>query len=88
MSLTQIVQTAIDIADKEGLQALSMNRIASALGFTAMSLYRYISSKDDLLMQDTVCDIPIPRKIPQIGARICESTSNRRCRYFGITLVR
>ena len=48
MSLTQIVQTAIDIADKEGLQALSMNRIASALGFTAMSLYRYISSKDDL----------------------------------------
>ncbi|OIA99576.1 TetR family transcriptional regulator [Paenibacillus sp. LC231] len=62
MSLTQIVQTAIDIADKEGLQAVSMNRIASALGFTAMSLYRYISSKDDLLllMQDAVCDIPIP----------------------------
>lgn len=48
MSLSQIVETAIDIADKEGLSAVSMNRIASSLGFTAMSLYRYISSKDDL----------------------------------------
>lgn len=62
MSLSQIVDTAIDIADKEGLSAVSMNRIASTLGFTAMSLYRYISSKDDLLvlMQNAACDIPIP----------------------------
>ena len=62
MSLSQIVETAIEIADKEGLSAVSMNRIASTLGFTAMSLYRYISSKDDLLllMQNAACDIPIP----------------------------
>lgn len=39
-----------------------MNRVASSLGFTPMSLYRYIPRKDDLLilMQDAVYDIPNP----------------------------
>ncbi|MBD3920418.1 TetR/AcrR family transcriptional regulator [Paenibacillus sp. PR3] len=66
MSIEQIVQTAIDIADKDGLAAVSMGRIASALGFTAMSLYRYIPSKDDLLilMQDEACNFPLPPERP------------------------
>lgn len=66
MNIDQIVETAIAIADKDGLAAVSMNRIASALGFTAMSLYRYIPSKDDLLllMQDAVADIPDPSERP------------------------
>ena len=61
MTIEQIVETAIGIADKDGIAAVSMNRVASALGFTAMSLYRYIPSKDDLLllMQEAVCGIPI-----------------------------
>ncbi|MFC4619472.1 TetR/AcrR family transcriptional regulator [Camelliibacillus cellulosilyticus] len=64
LSIKEIVNAAIEIADKDGLSAVSMNRVASSLGFTAMSLYRYIPSKDDLilLMQDAVCDIPIPPK--------------------------
>ncbi|MBB3128756.1 AcrR family transcriptional regulator [Paenibacillus rhizosphaerae] len=67
MSIDQIVAKAIEIADQDGLAAVSMNRIASALGFTAMSLYRYIPSKDDLLilMQDAVCDIPLPPERPR-----------------------
>ncbi|QQZ09671.1 TetR/AcrR family transcriptional regulator [Heyndrickxia vini] len=62
MNLKQIVDAAITIADKDGLAAVSMNKVAASLGFTPMSLYRYIPSKDDLLllMQDAVCDIPIP----------------------------
>lgn len=66
MSIDQIVKTAIEIADKDGLAAVSMNRVASVLGFTAMSLYRYIPSKDDLLllMQDAVCDISLPSERP------------------------
>jgi AcrR family transcriptional regulator len=57
MSTDQIVKAAIKIADQDGLAALSMSRLASSLGFTTMSLYRYIPSKDDLflLMQDAVC---------------------------------
>ncbi|THF84080.1 TetR/AcrR family transcriptional regulator [Cohnella fermenti] len=66
MSIDQIVQKAIEIADKDGLAAVSMNRIATELGFTAMSLYRYIPSKDDLLllMQDAACDFPLPPERP------------------------
>ncbi|PQP89999.1 TetR/AcrR family transcriptional regulator, partial [Paenibacillus sp. AR247] len=66
MSIDQIVSKAIEIADQDGLAAVSMNRIASALGFTAMSLYRYIPSKDDLLilMQDAACDIPLTPERP------------------------
>jgi AcrR family transcriptional regulator len=37
------------IVDAEGLDALSMSRLASELGFTTMSLYRYVDSKDELL---------------------------------------
>jgi AcrR family transcriptional regulator len=62
LSIERIVEAAVAIADKDGLDAVSMNRVATSLGFTTMSLYRYIPSKDDLLllMQDAVCDLPIP----------------------------
>lgn len=62
LSIERIVEAAIQLADAEGLGAVSMARVASALGFTTMSLYRYITSKDDLLllMQDAVADIELP----------------------------
>jgi AcrR family transcriptional regulator len=62
LSIERIVETAIEIADAEGLAAVSMARVASALGFTTMSLYRYVTSKDDLLllMQDAVADLELP----------------------------
>lgn len=44
-----IVRAAIAIGDEEGLAAVSMARIAERLGYTAMSLYRHVPSKDDLL---------------------------------------
>ncbi|MCI0158532.1 TetR/AcrR family transcriptional regulator [Leifsonia shinshuensis] len=62
LSIERIIDTAVAVADQEGLGAVSMSRIATELGFTTMSLYRYVTSKDDVLalMQDAVCDIPIP----------------------------
>ncbi|GMK40910.1 TetR family transcriptional regulator [Paenibacillus sp. CCS19] len=62
LSIAKIVEAAIAIADQDGLSAVSMNRVASSLGYTPMSLYRYIESKEDLLvlMQDAVCDPNIP----------------------------
>ncbi|MFW0793572.1 TetR/AcrR family transcriptional regulator [Gordonia sp. CPCC 205515] len=44
-----IVATAIDVADADGLSALSMRRIADDLGVGAMSLYRHVADKDALL---------------------------------------
>jgi AcrR family transcriptional regulator len=49
LNLEGIVQAAIDIAVSEGLAAVSMNRIASKLQSSAMSLYRYVAAKDELL---------------------------------------
>ena len=37
------------VADAEGLEAVSMARVAKELGFTTMSLYRHVTSKDELL---------------------------------------
>ncbi|MBB4959316.1 AcrR family transcriptional regulator [Micromonospora polyrhachis] len=54
-TVAQIAQAAIDLADREGLTALSMRRVADQLGVTAMSLYTYVPSKAELLdlMLDT-----------------------------------
>ncbi|MFI5715787.1 TetR/AcrR family transcriptional regulator [Nocardia sp. NPDC051750] len=49
LSLEQIVDAVIELADEEGFAALSMNKIAERLGFTAMSLYRYVDSKSTLV---------------------------------------
>ncbi|GAA2057640.1 TetR/AcrR family transcriptional regulator [Williamsia deligens] len=48
-----IVSAAIDIADAEGFDALSMRKIAERLGVGAMSLYRHVADKDALLMAMT-----------------------------------
>ena len=50
LSLERIVETAVEIADADGLGAVSMSAVAKQLGFTTMSLYRYVTSKDDLLL--------------------------------------
>ena len=44
-----IVTAAIRLADAEGLEAVSMARVAEQLGFTTMSLYRHVASKEELL---------------------------------------
>lgn len=49
LSIDTIVAAAIHIADADGLDAVSMARLATELGFTTMSLYRYVASKDELL---------------------------------------
>jgi AcrR family transcriptional regulator len=49
LSGEQVVTTAIQIADRDGLGGLSMRRLADELGITAMSLYGYVLSKAELL---------------------------------------
>lgn len=50
LTLDRIVRTAVDIADAEGLSALSMRGVAARLGVAAMSPYRHVGSKDDLVL--------------------------------------
>lgn len=49
LTLDGITAAAITLADAEGLRAVSMARVAEALGVTTMALYRYVTSKDELL---------------------------------------
>jgi AcrR family transcriptional regulator len=49
LSADAIVDAAIRLADAEGLEGVSMARVAAELGFTTMSLYRYVASKEELL---------------------------------------
>ncbi|MFF5206214.1 TetR/AcrR family transcriptional regulator C-terminal domain-containing protein [Streptosporangium sp. NPDC000396] len=46
----RVVRAAIEIADAEGLAALSMRGIAARLGVATMSPYRYVNGKDDLIL--------------------------------------
>jgi AcrR family transcriptional regulator len=49
LSVDRIVAAAVDIADREGLAAVSMQRVAAEFGFTTMSLYRYVPGKTELV---------------------------------------
>ncbi|MFF0866767.1 TetR/AcrR family transcriptional regulator [Nonomuraea sp. NPDC003560] len=56
LSLGRIVRAAVELADAEGLEGLSMRKVADRLGFTTMSLYRHVPGRDQLvdLMRDEV----------------------------------
>jgi AcrR family transcriptional regulator len=67
LSLDRIVTAGITVATTEGLAGVSMGRVASELGVGTMSLYRYVSAKDDLLtlMVDTAIGAPPPAEHPE-----------------------
>jgi AcrR family transcriptional regulator len=48
-SRAEITVVAVRLADEEGLEAVSMRRVAGLLGTGAASLYRYVATRDDLL---------------------------------------
>ncbi|MET9761398.1 TetR/AcrR family transcriptional regulator [Streptomyces sp. NPDC006372] len=49
LTLDRIVEAAVQVADAEGLEGLSMRRVAAELGTGTMSLYRYVPGKGELL---------------------------------------
>ena len=68
LTLEQIADAGIALADAEGIDAVSMARLAESLGFTTMSLYRYVASKDEVLslMSDRASGRP-PQVGPEVG---------------------
>lgn len=55
LSKQRVVVEAVRLADREGVDGLSMRRLAGALGAGAMSLYHYVASKEELL--DAMIDV-------------------------------
>ena len=64
LSIAAIADATVQIADADGLDAVSMQRVAEALGVTKMALYRYVSGKAQLLavtIEAAVGDPPVLR---------------------------
>jgi AcrR family transcriptional regulator len=63
----QIVETALAVLDREGLDALSMRRLATELDTGAAALYRHVSGKDellDLLLDRVIGELEVPDPDP------------------------
>jgi AcrR family transcriptional regulator len=69
MSLEGIAQAAIKLADAEGLDAVSMQRVAGELSFTKMSLYRYVPGKAELVAVMTDLAVGQPDEHPGLPWR-------------------
>lgn len=53
----RVLRAAIEMADAEGIDALSMRKLAQALGVEAMSLYNHVANKDEVL--DAITDLVV-----------------------------
>jgi AcrR family transcriptional regulator len=63
-----IVKTAIELLDRDGLDALSMRRLADELGTGAASLYWHVGSKDallDLVLDEVIGELRVPEPEPE-----------------------
>jgi AcrR family transcriptional regulator len=61
----RVLEAAVELADRDGIESVSMRRLGQVLGVEAMSLYTHVRSKDDLLdgMAEVVMnEIPARRK--------------------------
>jgi AcrR family transcriptional regulator len=62
-----IVAAAVAIADREGLRAVSIRRVAGELGIRPMSIYTHIASKDDLvdlMLDEVIGEVLLPEPLP------------------------
>jgi AcrR family transcriptional regulator len=62
-----VVQAAIEIADQEGLGAVTMHAVAARLGFTTMALYRYFPSKEALYDAIVDAGMGLPPQPAELG---------------------
>lgn len=57
LSRERVLRAAIEVADQDGLESLTMRRLGGHLGVEAMSLYKHVANKDEIL--DGIIDLVI-----------------------------
>src|SRR3954451_15484145 len=80
-----IVPTAVAIADAEGLDSVSMRRLAVELGTAPLSLYGHVGDKEEplLTMRETTMAEPRPPERVDAGWRDCrEAAAGGLCQTF------
>ncbi|HWO63806.1 MAG TPA: TetR/AcrR family transcriptional regulator [Umezawaea sp.] len=65
LTVADITRAAVEVADAEGLGAVSMAKVAERLGNATMALYRYVKSKNDLLLLMADAAIGLPPVLPE-----------------------
>ena len=66
LSRERVLGAAIDLADRDGLESVSMRKLAQGLGVDPMSLYNHVRDKDDLL--DGIADAIVAEiEVPAAG---------------------
>ncbi|WP_158851652.1 TetR/AcrR family transcriptional regulator C-terminal domain-containing protein [Saccharothrix deserti] len=85
----RLVLAAVRVADAEGLDGLSMRRVASQLGVATMSLYRHVENKDELVLRmidhvlrEEELPDPAPRNSPQAWRERLEVSARLQWRLF------
>ncbi|MGK2851155.1 MAG: TetR/AcrR family transcriptional regulator [Candidatus Limnocylindrales bacterium] len=77
MSRERVLRAAMDLADRDGLESLTMRRLASALGVEVMTLYYYVAKKDDIL--DAIVDLVASEiEVPSGGAAGWRAAARQR----------
>lgn len=67
LSVESVVAAAVELLDAEGLDAVSMRRVAQRLDTGAASLYAYVRNKDELqelMLDEIIGEIPLPEPDP------------------------
>ena len=64
MTLDAIVAATVELADANGIEAVSMQRVAARVGVTTMALYRYVATKDDLVFLAVDAAAGEPPRVP------------------------
>lgn len=80
LSRAAIVRVAVQVADHEGLEAVSIRRLARELRCGAMSIYHYFASRDELLhtMAQAVAAEPAVPDLPDDWRAALKAVAQRR----------
>jgi TetR/AcrR family transcriptional regulator, tetracycline repressor protein len=76
LTRAELLDAALGIVDAEGLDALTMRRLADAVGVEAMSLYHHVPSKDALLnwtVERMRSEMRLPEPLPDGWAGVLEA---------------
>jgi AcrR family transcriptional regulator len=97
LTRARVLDAAFAVAEREGLERLSMRLVARELAVSPMALYRHVANKDDLLdglVERLLGELELPdESLPwderlRILARQLRALARRRPRLFGLLLQR
>ena len=76
LSKERVLGAAVALADAQGVEALSMRKLAQELGVVPMALYKHVANKDDLL--DAMVDVVVGEIDPPAGGTDWKTAMRRR----------